>query len=60
MMRLLFYLIQLLDGFENTQPNVDGKLIEVFEQAEFSAVTCEEHFNTIFGTMALYRAEKRT
>jgi len=60
MMRLLFYLIQLLDGFENTQPNVDGKLIEVFEQAGFSSVTCEEHFNTIFGTMSLYRAEKRT
>ena len=60
MMRLLFYFIQLLDGFENTQPNADGKLLEVFEKVGFTSVSCTEQFNTVFGTMAVYRAEKRT
>lgn len=60
LMRALFYLIQLLDGFENTQPHVEGKLVDVFEEAKFSSITCNKTFDTIAGTMVLYRAEKST
>ncbi len=58
LMRGLFLFIQLLDGFENTQDNVSGKLIMLFEQAGFVEVTQTQTFSTVFGTMALYRAIK--
>lgn len=57
-MRGLFLSIQLLDGFKNTQDNVSGKLVELFQQAGFSEVAQRQTFSTIYGTMALYRAVK--
>lgn len=57
-MRSGFFLIQLLDGFKNTQDNVDGKLIELFLNAGFADVSEQQTFSTVFGTMALYRAVK--
>ena len=59
-MRGLFFMIQLLDGFENTQDNVSGRLPEVFEQAGFKDVAEQQSFSTIFGTLSLYRATKGT
>ena len=56
LMRGLFYFIQLLDGFRTTQDNVEGRLIELFEQAGFENVTSTRSFSTIFGTMTLYKA----
>lgn len=53
-MRGLFFLVQGLDGFSNTQDNVSGKLIELFEQAGFAEVAQRQTFSTVFGTMALY------
>jgi hypothetical protein len=58
LMRGLFLSIQLLDGFENTRANVSGKLIELFEGAGFAQVSQLRYFNTVLGTMALYRAVK--
>ena len=58
LMRVLFLFIQLLDGFENTQDNVSGKLITLFEKAGFVEVSERQTFGTIFGTMALYSAVK--
>ena len=58
MMRGLFLFIQLLDGFENTQDNVSGKLITLFEQAGFVEVKQRQTFGTVYGTMALYSAIK--
>lgn len=58
LMRGLFLFIQLLDGFNNTQDNVSGKLGTLFEQAGFRDVTQRQTFGTIFGTMALYSAVK--
>ncbi|TVQ15993.1 MAG: class I SAM-dependent methyltransferase [Leptolyngbya sp. DLM2.Bin15] len=57
-MRCLFFSIQILDGFSNTQDNVDGKLIDLFEKAGFVDVSQEQTFGTIFGTMSLYSAVK--
>ncbi|MGD9728818.1 MAG: class I SAM-dependent methyltransferase [Nitrospiraceae bacterium] len=58
LMRGLFVLIQLLDGFRNTQDNVSGKLTTLFERAGFVDVTQRRTFSTVFGTMALYSAVK--
>ena len=58
LMRGLFLFIQLLDGFKNTQDNVSGKLIPLFEQAGFIEVKQRQTFNTTFGTMVLYSAVK--
>ena len=58
MMRGLFLFVQLLDGFENTQDNVSGKLISLFEQAGFGEVRQRQTFGTVYGTMALYCAIK--
>jgi SAM-dependent methyltransferase len=58
LMRGLFVLVQLLDGFKNTQDNVAGKLISLFEQAGFIEISQRRTFNTPFGTMALYSAIK--
>ncbi|WP_137820162.1 class I SAM-dependent methyltransferase [Pseudomonas sp. 2FG] len=58
LMRGLFLFIQLLDGFKNTQDNVSGKLITLFEQAGFVEVTQRQTFGTVYGTMALYSAVK--
>lgn len=58
LMRGLFLFVQLLDGFKNTQDNVSGKLIALFEQAGFVEVTQKQTFSTIYGTMALYSAVK--
>jgi len=58
LMRGLFLFVQLLDGFKNTQDNVSGKLIALFEQAGFVEVTQRQTFSTIYGTMALYSAVK--
>lgn len=57
-MRGLFLFVQLLDGFDNTQDNVSGKLVTLFEEAGFRDVTQRQTFSTIYGTMALYSAVK--
>lgn len=58
LMRVLFLPVQWLDGIDNTRDNVSGRLIELFELAGFSDVTQQRSFNTIFGTLALYSAQK--
>ena len=58
LMRGLFLTVQLLDGFKNTQDNVSGKLIALFEQSGFVEVTQRQSFSTIYGTLALYSAVK--
>ena len=57
-MRGLFLAIQLLDGFSNTRDNLEGRLIELFEDAGFAEVAQRQSFSTLFGTMALYSARK--
>ena len=58
MMRGLFYMVQLVDGFATTRDNVSGRLVALFEQAGFSGVRQLQSFNTLFGTLALYGAGK--
>jgi len=58
LMRMLFLFVQVFDGFKNTQDNISGKLIGIFEQAGFEHVSQRCTFSTIFGTMTLYSATK--
>ncbi|MCP5243859.1 class I SAM-dependent methyltransferase [Nitrosomonas sp.] len=57
-MRCLFFTVQLVDGFDNTCDNAAGRLPVFFEQAGFCKVGQLQAFNTIFGTLAFYRAVK--
>jgi ubiquinone/menaquinone biosynthesis C-methylase UbiE len=58
LMRLLFYSVQLLDGFATTTDNVNGRLPTFIQQAGFANVSETTRFSTIYGTLALYRAKK--
>lgn len=58
LMRGLFLSIQLLDGFRNTQDNVTGKLVELFEHAGFIGTSQNRTFSTVFGTVSLYSSIK--
>lgn len=58
LMRLLFYSIQILDGFETTQDQVNGRLPTFIQQAGFADVMETKRFSTIYGTMALLSARK--
>lgn len=57
-MRGAFYLVQMLDGFKTTTDNVKGLLPEYINQAGFENVTETKTFQTIFGTLSLYKAGK--
>ena len=58
LMRGLHFGIQLLDGFESTRDNVTGKLVPLLEHAGFVEVVATRAFNTLFGTLWLYRGVK--
>jgi ubiquinone/menaquinone biosynthesis C-methylase UbiE len=58
LMRALFYLIQILDGFDTTSDNVKGLLPEMIRECGFDAVQVRENLSTVFGTMTLYSAVK--
>lgn len=60
LMRLLILPVQLLDGFESTRDNVAGRLGELFEQAGFVSVSSPRTFNTVLGSLTLYRAVKKS
>ncbi len=56
LMRVLFYLVQLLDGFETTADNVAGRLPQLMRDAGFVDVAETRRFATPLGTISLYRA----
>lgn len=58
LMRLLFYLVQLLDGFKTTSDNVKGLLPSYIQNAGFWNVARRKKINTVFGTLCLYSATK--
>ena len=57
-MRMLFVLVQLLDGFTNTQDNVSGRLWGLLEVSGFVQVAERHALSTMLGTMALYSATR--
>ena len=58
LMRMLFYSVQFLDGFDTTRDNVQGLLPSLFEEGRLESVSLRQELRTIFGTLALYSANK--
>lgn len=58
LMRALFLIVQLLDGFETTADNVAGRLPELIREAGFAEVTERRRIATPLGTISLYAAIK--
>lgn len=56
LMRVLFVLVQLLDGFETTSDSVRGRLIELLRGAGFDSVNETHRERSILGTLSIYRA----
>jgi ubiquinone/menaquinone biosynthesis C-methylase UbiE len=59
LMRTLFYVVQLIDGFKTTSDNVKGFLPEMMKTAGFVDVVTEKNISTPLGTISLYSAKKQ-
>jgi ubiquinone/menaquinone biosynthesis C-methylase UbiE len=59
LMRTLFYIVQLIDGFKTTSDNVKGCLPEMMKSAGFVDVVTEKNISTPLGTISLFSATKR-
>lgn len=58
LMRMAFRHVQALDGYANTQPNADGALPALMEEAGFVDVTETVVIPTPTGSISLYRARR--
>lgn len=58
LMRLLFLTVQVLDSFDTTKDHISGRMPELFSGQGFVDVQQLQSVNTIYGTIALYRAVK--
>ena len=58
LMRLLFFPVRVLDGFANTDDNVQGRLAAMLEEAGADGVSESASFATVFGTLTLLAASK--
>lgn len=56
--KLLSNIIRLIDGNQTTSDNLNGRLGLLMEQNGFATVERIGHFNTILGTIRLFRAFK--
>jgi ubiquinone/menaquinone biosynthesis C-methylase UbiE len=59
-MKISSRFIQLLDGFETTADSFGGLLPDLLETAGFAGVKETNSFNTLFGTVRLHKALKRS
>lgn len=57
-MRALFRLVQIIDGFADTQPNADGVLPVLMREAGFVDVEETDLFATATGSVSIYRATR--
>ncbi|APZ48264.1 hypothetical protein BW721_00385 [Jeotgalibaca sp. PTS2502] len=57
-MRLAFYPVQVLDGFEKTRDHVKGILLKTLREEGFENIRETDQFNTIVGTLRVYSANK--
>lgn len=58
LMRLLFRQVQMLDRFENTQPNADGVLPKLMAEVRFQGVEEKQVVPTPTGLISLYTATR--
>jgi len=58
LMRFAFRQVQALDGYANTQPNVDGILPALMAEAGFCGIETTQVIPTPTGAISLYRAHR--
>ena len=58
LMRTLFRQVQLLDGFDMTEPNAKGCMPGIFEAAGFAGVTEAKVIQTPSGSISIYEGRK--
>jgi ubiquinone/menaquinone biosynthesis C-methylase UbiE len=58
-MRKRFRMVQKGDGFDNTEPNALGVLPDLMSDAGFQAVEETHVFETVSGSISIYRAGRR-
>jgi ubiquinone/menaquinone biosynthesis C-methylase UbiE len=57
--RILFFgSVRLFDGIEQTRDNATGALPLIFEEGGLERATETDRFRTVFGILALYRADR--
>lgn len=59
LMRVLFYVVQILDGFHTTADNVKGLLPDYMAKAGFRNVTELDYINTKIGSYCYYLGTKK-
>ena len=59
-LRVMFYAVQILDGFPNTRDHAQGRLGQFVQAAGFRDVAMAAKLDTCLGTIALFRAYKAT
>ncbi len=59
LVRLLFYLIQLLDGFKTTNSNVKGKIPAFLTNCGMVSVKELTRIPTVLGSVSIYSAKKK-
>lgn len=57
-MRILFYVVQILDGFKTTSDNVKGLMPDYISSAGFYEVQELSHINTKIGSYCYYKGSK--
>lgn len=55
--RILFLIVQSLDGFDTTQDSVDGVLPSIIEEAGFTDIENTDSIATSLGTIRLFQAK---
>lgn len=58
LMRLLFHIVQLLDGYKTTSANVEGRLPDMMLSSGFRDVQIINYFNTLLGTIQIFKLIK--
>ncbi|MEQ9289573.1 MAG: class I SAM-dependent methyltransferase [Cyclobacteriaceae bacterium] len=58
LMRIVFYAVQLLDGFKTTNDNVKGRIPKYIEESGFKSARESGFINTLIGSFCYYTATK--
>lgn len=58
LMRLMFHIVQILDGYKTTNDNVQGKLPQIMKEAGLKKVEITDQINTALGTVEIFRINK--
>lgn len=58
LMRGVFLVVQLLDGFTTTRDSVDGRMPHLLERSGARLVRETAHFDTVLGTLRQFQATK--